>query len=98
MVCDFLEILKPHSFCCLVAFESGLAQGLGLRTPPQKIFSLYKKGPHPIVKDPKFYKKYEFFLNCCALFIISDIRDITNFTIDLQIDILPITKSILNIH
>ena len=61
LVCDFLEILKPHSFCCLVAFESGPAQGLGLRTPPQKIFALYKNGPHPIVKGPKFYKKYEFF-------------------------------------
>ena len=31
-------------------------------------------------------------------FIISDVRDITNFTIDLQIDMLPITKNILNIH
>ena len=33
-----------------------LVQGLGLRPPP-KIFALYKKGPHLIVKNPKFYKK-----------------------------------------
>ena len=47
-----------------VEFNPGPAQGLGLpkpKAPPQKIFVLYKKGPHPIVKSPKFIKKYEFF-------------------------------------
>ena len=39
---------------------AGPAQDLGRRPPPQKIFTLHKKGTHPIVKDSKFYKKYEF--------------------------------------
>ena len=31
------------------------------RPPPQIIFTLHKKRPPPIVKDPKFYKRYKFF-------------------------------------
>ena len=38
------------------------------------------------------------FFKWLCTFIISDVRDITNFTIDLQTDMLPITKCILNIH
>ena len=48
---------------------------------PQKIFILYNKGLYPI--GLKFYKRFEFFLNSCALLIISNFRDIINFIINL---------------
>ena len=70
---------------CYVDSQPGPAQG-----PYHKKYLPFTKKAS--LKGPKFYKKYEFFSNCCALFIISDVMDITNFTIDLQTDMLPITK------
>ena len=47
-----------------------------------------------MVKDPNFYKiiYIYIYIKCCAFFIISDVKNITNFIIDLQIAMLLITK------
>ena len=46
-----------------------------------------------MVKDPNFYKIiYIYILKVVHFFIISDVKNITNFIIDLQIAMLLITK------
>ena len=49
-----------------------------------------------MVKDPNFYKiiyiYIYIYIKGCAFFIISDVKNITNFIIDLQIAMLLITK------
>ena len=49
-----------------------------------------------MVKDPNFYKIIYIYIYIyskgCAFFIISDVKNITNFIIDLQIAMLLITK------
>ena len=73
----------------------GPAQGLGLRPHPKNIPR--KKALLSIIKSPNFYKLYIyiyiFILKVVFyLFITSNVKDTTNFTIDLQIAMLLITK------
>ena len=79
---DWLHSYLVVTGCFFVSL-SGPAQGLGnlgLRPHHKKYLPFTKKVPshykirvHPIVKDPKFYKKYEFFQIVFTLIIISDI-------------------------
>ena len=54
--------------------------------------NLGKKAPFFMVKGPNFYKIIYIFSKGCTFFFISDVKDNTNFTIDLQIVMLLITK------
>ena len=47
-----------------------------------------------MVKDPNFYKiiYIYIYIKGCGFFIISDVKNTTNFIIDLQIAMLLITK------
>ena len=58
----------------------------------QTKFSLGKKVPFSMVKSLNFYKILYIYSKDCTFFFINDVKDITNFTIDLQIVILLITK------
>ena len=79
--------------------KSRPAQGLGLRPHPKKNNHLREKGPILWLKSQIFIKLYIYiyiflfiFLKLCIFYFICDVKDIINFTINLQIVMLLITK------
>ena len=90
--CDLCSNIFPTHYKSNKCIKTRAGPRPRPKAPTTKFFYPLQKRPHIIVKGRKFYKKYDFFSNCCALFIINDVRDITNFIIHLQTDMLPITK------
>ena len=82
--------------CCSLMLQPRPAQDLGLRPHQKTKFPLGKNASLSMIKGLNIYKItyiyiYIYFKGC-AFFFISDVKNITNFTIGLQITMLLITK------